>query len=97
MSWNTLHIFGYGQNQLISNTENKLIDANLCLSTQAVVNMVYATKPDGNSATTNYRIINIFNGLFADYADEEGNTFRVEYPDLNSALIDQLATEIQNG
>lgn len=94
--YNTLHIFGYGQDQLISDTENKLVDADLCPSTQAVVDMVYALKPDGNAATTNYRNINIFHDLFADYADEEGNRFRVEYSELNSALIEQLATEIQN-
>ena len=95
MSWNTLHIFGYGQDQLISDTENKLVNADLCPKTQAVVDMVYALKPDGNAATSNYRNINIFHDLFADYADEEGNRFRVEYADLNSALIEKLVTEIK--
>ena len=96
MSWNTLQIFGYGQDQLISETENKLVNADLCPKTQDVVDMVYALKPIGNAATTNYRNINIFNNLFADYSDEEGNRFRVEYSELDSALIEQLATEIEN-
>lgn len=96
MDWNTLHIFGYGQDQLISETENKLVDADLCPATQDTVDMVYALKPDGNAATTNYRNINIFNGLFADYADEEGNRFRVEWAELETALINILAAEIQN-
>ena len=95
MSWNTLHIFGYGQDQLISDTENKLVNADLCPKTQNVVDMVYALKPVGNAATTNYRNINIFNGLFADYADEEGNRFRVEWAELETALIEQLAAEIE--
>ena len=96
MNWNTLHIFGYGQDQLISDTENKLVDKDLCISTQAVVDMIYSHKPIDNTATLNYRSINIFNELFADYSDEEGNHFRVEYSELDSTLIEQLATEIQN-
>lgn len=96
MNWNTLHIFGYGQDQLISDTENKLVDKDLCPSTQSVADMIYALKPQDNKASINYRNINIFNGLFADYSDNEGNTFRIEYAELDSALIEQLATEIQN-
>lgn len=96
MSWNTLHIFGYGQNQLISNTENKLVDSDFCPSTQAVVDMVYSHKPTDNPATLDYRNINIFNDLFADYSDNTGNTFRVDYSELDSALIEALAVEIMN-
>lgn len=96
MNWNTLHIFGYGQDQLISDTENKLVDKDLCPSTQSVVDMVYSHKPLDSSATIDYRNINIFNNLFADYSDNNGNNFRVEFSELDSALIEQLATEIQN-
>lgn len=96
MSWNTLHIFGYGQDQLISETENKLVNADLCPKTQDVVDMVYALKPEGNAATTNYRNLNIFNELFVDYSDEEGNRFRVEYSELNATLIGQLVSQIEN-
>lgn len=96
MSWNTMHIFGYGQDQLISNTENKLVDKDLCPSTQAVVDMVYSHKPTDNPTTLDYRNINIFHDLFADFSDNESNTFRVEYSELDSVLIEQLAVEIQN-
>lgn len=96
MSWNTLHIFGYGQDQLISNTENKLVNADLCPATQSVVDMVYSHKSTDNPATLNYRNINIFNDLFADYSDEEGNHFRVDYSELDIALIEVLALEIKN-
>lgn len=96
MTWNTMHIFGYGQNQLISDTENKLVDADLCPATQSVVDMVYSHKPVDNPATLDYRNINIFHDLFVDYSDNAGNTFRVEYSELDTALIDVLALEIQN-
>ena len=96
MNWNTLYIFGFGQNQLITDTENKLVDSDTCPSTQSVAYMVYALKPDGNASTVNYRSISIFNDLFADYLDDQGNRFRVDYSELDSSLIEQLATEIQN-
>jgi hypothetical protein len=93
--YNTLHIFGYGECQVITDTENKKVATDLCPSAQAVVDMVYALKPEGNTAGTDYRAINIFNDMFADYQSPEGN-FRVEYSELDSALIDQLVEEIQS-
>jgi hypothetical protein len=94
MNWNTLYIFGFGQNQLITDTENKLVDSDTCPSTQSVADMVYALKPDGNASTVNYRAISIFNDLFADYSDDQGNRFRVDYSELNAALIDAVVIEV---
>lgn len=94
MSWNTLHIFGYGQVQLISNTENKLVDWDLCPSTQAVVDMVYSHKPLDSVATTNYRVVTIYNEKAAIYQTID-DSFRVDYSELDLALIEQLVSEIQ--
>lgn len=92
--YNTLHIFGYGECQVITDTENKKVPTSDCPSAQAVVDMVYALKPVDNNAGTDYRAINIFNDMFADYQSPEGN-FRVDYSELDSALIDQLVSEIE--
>lgn len=94
MSYNTLHIFGYGECQVITDTENKKVPTSDCASAQAVVDMVYALKPADNPASPDYHAINIFNGLFADYQSSEGN-FRVDYAELDATLIDQLVAEIQ--
>jgi hypothetical protein len=93
--YNTIHIFGYGECQVITDTENKKVPTEDCPSAQAVVDMIYALKPEGNTAGTDYRAINIFNDMFADYQSLEGS-FRVEYAKLDSALIDQLVEEIQS-
>jgi len=93
--YNTLHIFGYGECQVITETENKKVPTSDCPSAQAVVDMIYALKPTDNNAGTDYRAINIFNGMFADYQSPDGN-FRVDYAELDSALIEQLVTEIEN-
>jgi len=94
MNWKALHIFEYGQVQLVSNTENKLVDSNLCPSTQDVVNMVYSHKPEGNGATNDFDVINIFNDLFAEYQSNSG-VFRVDYSELDLALIERLVLEIE--
>ena len=94
MSYNTLHIFGYGECQVITDTENKKVPTSDCASAQAVVNMVYALKPVDNAAGTDYRTITIFNDMFADYQSPEG-IFRVDYAELDATLIDQLVAEIQ--
>ena len=96
-TYNTLHIFGYGETQLITDTENKKVPSSELASLQAVVADVYANKPADNNADTNYHAINIFNGLFADWlpSDKDQKPFRVPYAQLNEALIDTLIAEVQ--
>ena len=93
-TYNTLHIFGYGESQVITDTENKKVASNELTKVQAVVDMIYSHKPEGNSATLNYRTINIFNDMFVDYSDEQGNVFRVDYSEVNTTKINALVSEI---
>lgn len=88
--YNTLHIFGYGETQVITDTENKKVATDSIVGVQALVDDLYSKKPSGNAATTDYRTISIFNDMFADYSDEDGNRFRVDYSELNAALIDAV-------
>ena len=94
--YNTLHIFGYGETQVITETENKKVSTDSIVGVQAVVDDLYSKKPADNPATSDYRVISIFNNMFADYTDEEGNRFRVDYSELNSALIDVVVIEVEN-
>ncbi len=94
--YNTLHIFGYGECQVITDTENKKVATDSIVGVQAVVDDLYSKKPADNPATSDYRVISIFNDMFADYSDELGNNFRVDYSELNAALIDALVTEVEN-
>lgn len=96
MSYNTLHIFGFGECQVITDTENKKVPTEDCPSAQAVIDMVYSHKPSDNPTTEDYRNVNIFNDLFADFSDNQGNTFRVEYSELEVSLIDDLIEEVLN-
>jgi hypothetical protein len=93
--YNTLHIFGYGECQVITDSENKKVPTEDCPSAQAVVDMIYALKPEGNTAGTDYQNVTILNDIFGSYSAPDGY-FRVEYSELDSALIEQLVTEIEN-
>ena len=92
--YNTLHIFGYGETQVITDTENKKVATDSIVGVQLVVDDIYSKKPSDNPATINYATITILNDIFASYSDEQGNSFRVDYSELNAALIDAVVLEV---
>ena len=94
--WSTLHIFGYGETQLIGADFNKKVPSTVLTTLQAVVDNVYSFKPAGNTATKEYHAINIFNDMFADWQTSQQGIegWRVQYPELDATLIDALVAEI---
>ena len=93
-TWSTLHIFGYGETQLIGDNFNyKTLTSNLPAA-PAVVADVYSKKPVDSDASADYHAVNIFHDMFADYQPNSGSGFRVQYADLNQVLIDALVEEI---
>jgi len=62
----------------------------------AVVDNVWAGKPEGYTGPKTYHAINNFNTLFSDWLPNEPNaqSFRVQAADLDQALLDKLATEV---
>jgi hypothetical protein len=93
-NYSTLHIFGYGETQLIGDGFNyKTLTSNL-LAAPAVIADVYSKKPADSDASESYHAINIFNTMFADWQPNEGNGFRVPYSELDEVLIDALIEEI---
>lgn len=98
VEYNTIHIFGYGETQLIGKDMNDKVETLNLTKVQAVIDNVYAQKPADNNAGTDYHAINIFNNMFADYQPKtiEEKSFRVEYKDLDATLINQLVEEIKS-
>lgn len=94
--WSTLHIFGYGETQLIGENLNKKVNTSVLTSVQAVIDNVYSFKPEGNTATKDYHAINIFNNMFADWqtAQQGVDGWRVQYSELDAAEINALVAEI---
>jgi hypothetical protein len=95
-TWSTLHIFGYGETQLIGTDFNKKVPSSVLTTLQAVVDNVYSFKPVDNPATEQYHAINIFNDMFADWQTTQQGVqgWRTEYAELDVTLIDALIVEI---
>jgi hypothetical protein len=96
-SWNTLHIFGFGTVQAISDTQNVQAPVTAFQAeVDAVVDNVWANKPDGYEGTKTYHAINNFNTLFSDWLPNtpDAQSFRVEATNLDQALLDELATAV---
>jgi hypothetical protein len=95
--YNTLLIFGYGQTQLITDTDNILVDSSTLSSLDAVIENVYQNKPSDNRSATDYIRIAIYNNDFADWVNNNPDDyFKVAYSDLDQVLIDSLILEIKN-
>jgi hypothetical protein len=92
--WSTLHIFGYGESQLIGEKLNHKTLTSSLPSAAAVASALYAKKPADSDASEAYHAINIFNDMFADYQPSQGKGFRIQKGNLDAALIDALAQEI---
>jgi hypothetical protein len=96
-TWSTLHIFGYGETQLIGADFNKKVPSTALTALAAVVNNVYSFKPEGNEATEEYHAINIFNDMFADWQPKASDAkgWRTEYAELDAEAIAALVAEIE--
>ena len=96
-NYNTLLIFGYGQTQLITDTDSKLVNSDELLSLNAVIENIYSKKPLENKSQEDYTRIAIYNNDFADWVNSNPDDyFKVPYNELNEALIDSLVLEIKN-
>ena len=95
--WNTIHIFGFGTVQAISDTQNvQVAIADVQAEAQAVIDNVWAGKPVGYTGPKTYHAINTFNGLFSDWLPNspDAQSFRVEAANLDQSLLDALAAAV---
>jgi recombinational DNA repair protein (RecF pathway) len=95
-NWSTLHIFGFGDVQVIAKEGGKTKKASDLTKLQAVIDMVWAQKPDDNTSTNEYHAINIFNGLFADWQSKTkvDKGYRTKYDKLIAETIEALIDEV---
>ena len=96
-SWNTLHIFGFGTVQAISDTQNVQAPVSAFQAeVDAVVDNVWANRPAGYTGSKSFHAINNFYELFSDWLPNEPNaqSFRVQAADLDQNLLDALAAGV---
>jgi hypothetical protein len=96
-TWNTIHIFGFGTVQVISDTQNVQVPiADVQTEAQAVIDDVWANKPEDYTGPETYHAINNFNNLFSDWLPNspDAKSFRVEAANLDQSLLDALAIAV---
>lgn len=95
-NWNTIHIFGFGTVQAISDTENVQAPiASVQEQAQAVIDNVWDNRPEDYVGEKTYHAINNFNAASSSWLpNTEVKSFRVEAADLNQALLDTLAEAV---
>jgi hypothetical protein len=93
--YNTLLIFGYGQTQLITNTDSILVDSCTLTSLNSVIENIYFNKPTDNKSQDHYTRIAIYNYDFTDWINNTPNDyFKVPYYKLDQSKIENLINEI---
>jgi hypothetical protein len=98
--FNTIHIFGFGDVQLIFKDKSITKKYSTLSKAKAVVDKIYALKPADYAGTAEYHAINIFSDMFADFQPKglEGQTrvkgFRVKYKDIDTKAINALVAEL---
>jgi len=103
MSKAILHIFGYGEAQIISEKTNFKTSADELNKLQAVIDDVKASKPK-EATSADHHTINIFVGRKAHFIakkpknakpnGENKGTFTVNYDELDGKKVDALVAEL---
>jgi hypothetical protein len=99
-NFNSIHIFAFGDVQIISKDKNATKKYSELTKAKAVVDKIYALKPVEYAGLEDYHAINIFSDMFADFQPKglEGQTrvkgFRVKYKDIDTKAINALVAEL---
>lgn len=95
--FNTLHIFGFGDVQVITKDGGNTKKASSLTKLQAVIDNVWSKKPaDIIIPTKEFHAINIFNGMFSDWQPKQPKVegFRTPYDQLDNTKILALVDEV---
>jgi len=101
-SWSTIHIFGYGESQIIGQGDddkgfsNKVPTSTLT-KVSPFIDDLFTHQPQGNqSVKTEYHVVHIFHGNEVRFAsktkDVEG--FSVKIDQLNQTILQELVDEL---
>jgi hypothetical protein len=94
-TWSTLHIFGFGETQLIGEDFNKKVLTSELTKVQAVVDNLYSFKPEDSTVTEDYHTINVYKDVFGTYVSQDADQWRVKYTELDVTAIEELVAEIE--
>jgi len=90
-----IHIFGYGESQIISETLNYKAELTKFTKLQAVVDDVKSKKPADVEAK-DYHAINIFADNKVSYlTNDKKSSFSCKFSDINQTKLNALVAEFQ--
>lgn len=96
-TFNTIHIFGFGVVQVITNDKNiQTPITTVQAQADACIDNVWSKRPQGYAGAKEYHAINTFNDMFSDWQSKNrtDENFRVPYAELDAALFEALATAV---
>jgi hypothetical protein len=100
----TIHIFAYGEAQIISDTVNYKDSVSKFTKLQPVIDNIKSLKPADVEAS-DYHSINIFGDLKVSYLSKDSDgagasknkkSFSVKFSDLNQNALNELIAEFQS-
>ena len=97
-TFNTIHVFGFGDTQIIGETNGTVKSVDLT-KLAAFVDHIKTFKP-AEIILTDYHVIHIFNGMDVRYLGqgtenkEEKTSFSVKIADVNSTILNEFVTEL---
>lgn len=93
MKVSTIHIFAYGEAQVITDEFNFKAPVDKFTKLQAVIDNIKSKKPQDKEDKPHHAI-NIFFNMRGDYnSTEKKGTFSVKFSDLDKSKLDELVAE----
>lgn len=107
LSWNTIHLFNFGQTQIIGKGFNTRVDSSSLTTLPTLVAEIYTHKPITYTGNDTYRIITMLNGHFIDWSEmyipgspssgaPEPQSFRIQISTINQTIFDAFVTELSS-
>jgi hypothetical protein len=98
--FSTIHIFGYGETQIIGETNNGKVPSSSLTTLVPFVDHVKTFLPESGVTLTDYHVIHIFNGSDVRYLGvgtedrKEETSFSVGFNQIDQTLLTALVDEI---
>lgn len=98
--FSTIHIFGYGETQIIGENNNGKIPSLSLTTLVPFVDHIKTFLPESGVTLTDYHVIHIFEGSDVRYLGvgtedrKENTSFSVKYDQINLTLLDTLVNEV---
>lgn len=99
LPFNTVHVFGYGESQIIGTGANKKVASTSLPALAAFVDYVKTKKP-AEVVLTDYHVIHVFNDMDVRYLGKptgtktDVTTFTIKWADLDLTTLTALVTEL---